>query len=312
MQQPLLVVLGPTGSGKSALALSLASEFPAEIVNCDSLQVYRGFDIGTAKVSVAERSAVPHHLIDVADPGESFTAGDYLRLARATVREIANRGRTPIVTGGTGFYLKALLEGLAPAPVRDEALRVRLELREAKRPGSLHRILRRLDRTSSRRIHRNDRQKLIRAIEVTIRARAPLTAVIANPPEPLQGFDIYKIGLNPPRAELQEALNARTEAMFRHGLLTEVQSLLAAGLTGEEKPFESLGYKQALSAVRSGLSIKEAIASTQLETRQYSKRQMTWFRRESGVVWIEGFGRSPETRQLALVSVRSWHKHFSS
>ena len=310
MERPLLVILGPTGSGKSDLALFLASEFPAEIVSCDSLQVFRSFDIGTAKVDHASRERVPHHLIDVADPGETFTAGDYSRLARAAVRDIADRGKLPIVTGGTGFYLRALLEGLATAPARDEDLRTRLSQKESRRPGALHRILRRMDPGAAQRIHANDKQKLIRAIEVTMRARQPISEVHAIPPDPLRGFDVLKIGLNPSRSQLHDALNTRAEAMFVNGLLPEVNGLLASGLSGNEKPFESLGYKQALTVIRESAALEDAIASTQLETRQYAKRQMTWFRRENSVFWIDGFGRSSETRQQALLSVRSWHEHF--
>ncbi len=311
MDQPLLVILGPTGSGKSGLALFLASEFPAEIVSCDSLQIFRGFDVGTAKVDDAARNQVRHHLIDVADPAETFTAGDYSRQAREAIRDIAGRGILPIVTGGTGFYLRTLLDGLATAPPRDEELRERLLARETKRPASLHRILRRLDANSARRIHANDKQKLIRAIEITIRARKPMTEVHRETPEPLTGFDVLKIGLNPPRTQLHDRLNERSAWMFMNGLLPEVSGLLASGLTGNEKPFESLGYKQALTVMRSTASVEDAIASTQLETRQYAKRQMTWFRRENGVFWMNGFGHSPETRQQALHSVRSWHEHFS-
>lgn len=310
MNHPLLVVLGPTGSGKSELALFLAEHFPSEIVGCDSLQIYRGFDIGTAKLPVAERRAIPHHMIDIADPSEPFSAGDYSRHARKILHEIAARGHLPIVTGGTGFYLRALLDGLAAAPTGDDALRTRLELREERRPSSLHRILRRLDPPAAHRIHANDIHKVMRAIEIAIQAKRPATEVLETPRDSLKGFDILKLGLDPPRADLHAVLNQRAARMFQDGLLDEVQRLLNRGLTGTEKPFESLGYKQALTVTRGEMTIEDAIAFTQLETRQYAKRQMTWFRRENGVFWLKGFGNSPDLRQHAVASVRSWYERF--
>ncbi|MEO8024975.1 MAG: tRNA (adenosine(37)-N6)-dimethylallyltransferase MiaA, partial [Bryobacteraceae bacterium] len=262
MIRPLLVLLGPTGSGKSDLALFLASLLPCEIVSCDSLQIYRGFDIGTAKVGAGLRDGVPHHLIDIASPREAFSAGDYARIARPLLVEISSRGRIPVVTGGTGFYLRALLYGLADAPARDEALRARLSAREARSPNSLHRILRRLDRKAAERIHSNDTHKLIRALEITIRSRRTLSEIHAAPPTPLAGFDTLKLGLNPSREELRKALDLRASRMFESGLIEEVQALLASGLTGNEKPFESLGYKQALTVIRSQATLAEAIEST--------------------------------------------------
>jgi tRNA dimethylallyltransferase len=287
---PMVVVAGPTGSGKSALAVALARRFQGEIVNCDSLQLYRRFDIGTAKTPVAGRQGILHHLFDVLESQEGYSAGEYARAARAVLREISARGGLPIVTGGTGFYLKALLEGLPSLPERDEALRARLAVKEARKPGTLHRLLARLEPKAAARIHKNDSQKLTRALEIRLTTHAPL------PPKetaaPLEGYAPVKIGLNPDRAELNARLDTRVEIMFSQGLLEEVRELLAKGDTGDEKPFEALGYKQALAQIRGTLSLEEAIRSTQLETRQYAKRQLTWFRRDPEMRWLAGFGDS--------------------
>lgn len=300
----LPVVLGPTGSGKSELAIWIAQAVGGEIVNCDSLQVYRGFDIGTAKVPLAERQGIPHHLIDVIDPAQLFTAGDYARLAEAALREIAGRGRIPVVAGGTGFYLRALLDGLSPGPSRDEMLRKRLELREENRPGSLHRILQRLDPTAAGRIHPNDKNKTMRAVEVRLIEGRPLSALFERGRAPLTGFRPIKLGLDPPRELLNARLNARTQALFERGLVDEVRQLLAAGISSGAKPFESLGYKQALQVVEGSLGLEQALESTRLETRQYAKRQLTWFRKEQGVYWLAGFGNEPQVQAVALAIVK--------
>ncbi|MEO8660708.1 MAG: tRNA (adenosine(37)-N6)-dimethylallyltransferase MiaA [Bryobacteraceae bacterium] len=297
---PLIAVVGPTGSGKSALALQLATSLDGEIVNCDSLQIYRFFDIGTAKLPPHERAAIPHHLIDIADPTDVFTAGDYARLARQAISGISSRHHLPILAGGTGFYLNALLHGLAPGPSRDDSLRARLSARENLRPGSLHRILRRFDPPTAARIHANDVQKLIRAVEICLRARRPASQIFEQGRDPLTGYRILQIGINPPRASLYDALNRRSEAMFRTGLLTEVRTLLAAGVSHTAKPFQSLGYKQALAHIRGELTLEKAIESTQIETRHYAKRQWTWFRRDPQVQWIEGLGGSPEVFHKVL------------
>jgi tRNA dimethylallyltransferase len=298
---PLPVVLGPTGSGKSDLSLYIARALGAEIVNCDSLQVYRGFDIGTAKVPAAERQGVPHHLIDIVEPTDLFTAGDYARVAEAAVREISGRGRTALLVGGTGFYLRGLLEGLSPGPSRDDTLRARLQQRELKRPGSIHRILTRLDPISAARIHPNDKNKTMRALEVRLLDGAPLSSMFQRRRAALSGFRPIKIGLDPPRELLYARLNERAQKMFRAGRLAdEVRSLLSAGVPPTAKPFESLGYKQALQMVQGRITEQQAIESTQLETRRYAKRQQTWFRKEQGVHWIEGFGDNPRVQTEAL------------
>ncbi len=302
---PLPVVLGPTGSGKSELSLYLARATGAEIINCDSLQVYRGFDIGTAKVPPSARQDVPHHLIDIVAPTNLFTAGDYARLAEAAVREISGRGRTPLLVGGTGFYLRGLLQGLSPGPSRDDAVRARLQARELKRPGSLHRILARLDPISAARIHPNDKNKTMRALEVRLLDGTPLSSMFERGQTPLSGFRPVKIGLDPPRELLYARLNERARKMFEPGgLPDEVRHLLSTGVPAEAKPFESLGYKQALKMVQGQITLEQAVKSTQLETRRYAKRQRTWFRKEPGVHWMGGFGDAAPVQNEALSILR--------
>jgi tRNA dimethylallyltransferase len=306
---PLPVVLGPTGSGKSDLSLSIARAVGGEIVNCDSVQVYRGFDVGTAKVPSADRQGIPHHLIDIVDPTELFTAGDYARLAQAVIREISSRGRIAVLVGGTGFYLRGLLEGLSPAPVRNDALRARLLEREGRRPGSMHRILRRVDPVSADRIHFNDKNKTMRALEVRLIEGASLTSMFERAPTALSGFRPVKIGLDPPRDLLYTRLNERALRMFhpgesRESLAGEVRGLLSAGIPPEAKPFESLGYKQVLQMLQGRITVEQALESTQQETRRYAKRQQTWFRREHGVHWIAGFGDDPRVQAEALAMLR--------
>jgi tRNA dimethylallyltransferase len=301
---PLAVVLGPTGSGKSALSVSIALSVDGEIVNCDSLQVYRGFDVGTAKAPLAERHGVPHHLIDIVEPVQLFTAGDYARIASEAIRDISARGRTAVLVGGTGFYLRGLLEGLSPGPSRDDVLRAGLLERERKRPGSIHRILTRLDPVSASRIHPNDKNKTMRAVEVRLLEGTPRTSMFERGRSPLSGFRPIKIGLDPPRDALYSRLNERARAMFSAGLVDEVRGLLSAGIPPGAKPFESLGYKQALQVVQGRMGEEQALESTQQETRRYAKRQLTWFRKEQSVRWIKGFGDDPRVQIEALAILR--------
>ena len=290
------LLLGPTGSGKTALSLELGERFGGEIVSCDSVAVYRGMDVGTAKPTKEERARLPHHLIDVADPDQPFTAGAYSRAARAALREIAGRGRLPIVTGGTGLYLRSLTDGLFAGPARQQELRDRLQ-----RSRWLHRLLVRLDPASAKRIHANDASKLIRAIEVCLAARKPLSQVLAR--DPLTGFRLLRIGLNPPRQELYARLNRRCAAMFAVGLVEETRGLLAR--YGPVKALDSLGYRQALAVLAETLSEGAAIAAAQQGHRNYAKRQLTWFRREPDVHWIEGFGDEPEILRTAAELVQN-------
>lgn len=296
---PLVVVAGPTASGKSHLAIHLALEFGGEIVNCDSLQIYQGFDIGTAKPSPAELALVPHHLLGFLDPEQESNAGQWARLAAVAIGRITNFGKLPIVAGGTGFYLRALLEGLAPGPERNPDLRSRLAKSEQRRPGFLHRLLRRIDPPSAQRIHQNDTNKLTRAIEICLSAGQPASQLFKRSRSPLQGYRTLKLVLSPPREALHEAIAQRTRSMWSGGLLDEVRRLLAAGVPRTAKPFESLGYKEALACIEGRMTPPQAIERITIETRQYAKRQLTWFRREPDVVWIEGFGQDPAVLRAA-------------
>ncbi len=290
---PLIALLGPTGSGKSEVALRLAARFGGEIVSCDSVQVFRFFNIGTAKTPLEDRRGIPHHLIDALNPDEVFTAGDFSRVARPLLHEITARGHLPLVTGGTGFYLRALIDGLAPGPARDAELRTRLLARETRRAGSLHRILRRLDPQTALRIHANDTPKVIRALEICLASRKPAAEVFAGGRDALEGFRVLKIGLFPDREQLYLRLERRLEAMFANGLLEETESILRRGFPGTSKPFESIGYKQALQVINGELTLKDALFYARRDTRRYAKRQMTWFRQEPGLEFFRGFGDDP-------------------
>jgi tRNA dimethylallyltransferase len=300
---PLVAILGPTGSGKSDLALAIAEFFNGEVVNCDSLQVYRYFDIGTAKLPLDQRRGIPHHLIDILTPDCVFTAGEFTRRARDTIAAITARGKLPIVAGGTGFYLRALIDGLFAGPSRDDALRVRLAQREARRPGSLHRILCRFDSAAAQKIHPNDVPKVTRALEVCLLTRRPVTELFQSGRDALQGYRILKLGLLPERDILYERLDRRCQAMFEHGLLDEVRGILALGYPPSSKPFESHGYKQALQMIHGELNLKEALNYAQRNTRHYAKRQITWFRRETEVQWLRGFGADAGIGRTAMESV---------
>jgi tRNA dimethylallyltransferase len=301
--EPLaLLLLGPTGSGKTALSLVLGERFSGEIVSCDSVAVYRGMDLGTAKPTAEERARLPHHLIDVANPDQPFTAGEYSRQARAALRAIASRSRLPIVTGGTGLYLRALTDGLFAGPARQDDLRARLAKSQAKHEKNwLHRLLTRLDPASADRIHANDTPKLIRAIEVCLAARKPLSEVLAR--DPLTGFRLLRIGLNPPRQQLYGRLNRRAAAMFASGLVDETSALL--NRYGPVSALDSLGYRQAQAVLAGSSTMEEAVQAAQQGHRNYAKRQLTWFRREPDVHWIESFGDDAETMRIAMELVKT-------
>jgi tRNA dimethylallyltransferase len=283
--------------------LAIAAHFQGEIINCDSLQVYRHFDIGTAKLPESERRGIPHHLIDIVDPNELFTAGEYARRARETIDGIDNRGGLPILAGGTGFYLRALVDGLFEGPTRDQSLRDRLAAREQRRPGSLNRLLRRFDPQSASKIHANDVPKTMRALEVCLLTRRPVSQLFQRGRNALTGYRVLKLGLLPDRDDLYRRLDARCAAMFESGLIDEVNRILSLGFTGVEKPFESHGYKQALQLIRHELSPRDAVFYAQRNTRQYAKRQITWFRREAGLEWLRGFGSDSEMQKTALARV---------
>jgi tRNA dimethylallyltransferase len=291
--EPLLaVILGPTGSGKTALSVALGRRFDGEIVSCDSVAVYRGLEIGSAKPSAEQRKLVPHHLLDVVDPDAFYTAGDYSRAARAAIAGVVGRGRLPIITGGTGLYLRALLQGLFPGPQRSVALRDRL-LRKAETRGplSLHRILKRIDPASAARIHVNDTAKVIRAIEVTLAAARPMSEAWKEGSQALTGYRVLRLGLDPARPQLYQRINDRAEDMFAQGLIEETRELRAR--YGRSPALDSLGYRQAAQYLDGTLTHEQAVAAASQGHRNYAKRQLTWFRREPEVRWLNGFGDDP-------------------
>jgi tRNA dimethylallyltransferase len=294
----LVVVLGPTGSGKTSLSVALGQRFDGEIVSCDSVAVYCGLEIGSAKPSAEQRTLVRHHLIDVVAPDAFYTAGDYSRDARDAIAAISGRGKLPIVTGGTGLYLRALLQGLFPGPRRSTELRDRL-LRKAETRGapSLHRILNRLDPASAARIHANDLAKVIRAIEVTLAAFRPMSEAWKEGREALAGYRVLRLGLDPGRQQLYERINARARTMFADGLVDETRELLAR--YGHPPALDSLGYRQAVQYLDGALTLEQAIAAASQGHRNYAKRQLTWFRREPEVTWLNGFGDDPSLRTEA-------------
>lgn len=300
-EEPLLViVLGPTASGKTSLSLALAEKFAGEIVNCDSVAMYREFDIGTAKPSADERARAPHHLFDFVGPSDYMTAGEYARLARCELAEITSRNRLPIIVGGTGLYLRALLEGLFAGPQRSEELRERLRDRAANRGAHyLHRILRRMDQQAAEKIHPNDIPKLIRAIEVCLASRKRMTELWQHGRDRLRGFRILRVGLDPDRAALYERINCRAVKMFEDGLIEETRRLLENYGTGAG-PFSSLGYKQAAQILNGELTREQGLRAAQQAHRNYAKRQMTWFRREPEVNWLHGFGDDPQIQGEAV------------
>ena len=304
---PLIVLAGPTASGKSGLALRLAEAFGGEIVSCDSVAIYREMEIGTAKPSRADRARIPHHLIDVVPPTEAFTAGDFSRAARDVLRGIALRGSLPIIAGGTGLYLRALIDGLFPSPPQQPQLRERLRSRPS---AHLHRVLNRLDPAAATLIHPNDAPKLVRAIEVSLAARQPLTEQWRKGRDALVGFRILRIGLQPPRPALYERINQRAARMFDPanggGLVEETRSLLAR--YGPQRPFTSLGYSEAAAVLSGELTEREAIAHAQQGHRNYAKRQATWFRREPEFHWLESFGDDPAVVDQAIALIRG-HLH---
>jgi tRNA dimethylallyltransferase len=305
LPDPLLVViLGPTASGKTALSLALAERFQGEIVNCDSVAMYREFEIGTAKPSAEERSRAPHHLLDIVEPTAYMTAGEYARRARKVLDEVKARGRLPIVVGGTGLYLRALLDGLFPGPQRSEELRERLRERvDRNGSGYLYRILRRLDPAAGERIHANDTAKLIRAIEVCLASRTRMSEMWKQGRDPLRGFRILRLGLNPDRETLYARINQRAQHMFEDGLVEEAKQLLER-YADSARPLTSLGYKQAVQLLRGEFNRDAAIAAAQQAHRNYAKRQMTWFRREPEVTWLAGFGDEARVQKEAVERVR--------
>jgi tRNA dimethylallyltransferase len=304
-EYPLVVVAGPTASGKTALAMKLAEELDGEIISCDSVAVYRLMEIGTAKPRIEERERVQHHCIDLYWPDEACTAGDYARQAREAIAGIRGRGRIPIVAGGTGLYLRALLEGLAPTPQRDNVLRERLrELASGKGSAWLHRMLRRLDPRAAELIHANDLPKLIRSIEVTFGARQPQTEQWQAGRDPLRGYRVLEMGLAPERERLYARINERAAGMFERGLVAETK-MLRERYGDDCRALGALGYAQAMSVLRGELMVDEAVAAAQQGHRNYAKRQGTWFRRDTGMTWLKGFGDEAAVQDEASKLVKA-------
>ena len=306
--RPFVAILGPTASGKSGLALDIARDRDGEIVNCDSVQVYRGFDIGTAKLPTEARREIPHHLIDIRDAEETFSAGDFAEQGRRALFEISARRKLPVVAGGTGFYLRALLYGLFSGPGRWPELRERLLQRES---GKLRRILERLDPPAAARIHPNDRNKLIRAVEVCLSAHQPMTDLQRRGRDPLIGYRQLLLMLDPPREELYSRINQRCREMFETGLLQEVESLLGRGVPESSQGMRAVGYREAVQVLRGSLSLEDAIRAAQQATRNYAKRQWTWFRKEKSIQTLSGFGDDAAVRRDALDRVTKFLAEFS-
>jgi tRNA dimethylallyltransferase len=303
---PLVAIVGPTASGKSVLGIWLAQQLGGEVVACDSTQLYRGFDIGTAKPPMEERHGVPHHLIDALESSEEATAGGYRERAIKVLNELRGRERLPIFTVGTGLYLRVLLEGLAEVPLRSEPLRERLRARAVgKKPGYLHRVLKRLDPETAKKIAPADEQKLLRAVEVCLLTKKPLSEVYQGGRKPLEGWRAIKIGLQPKRETLYQQVHARTDAMLARGWMEEVRGLMESGMAEKAKPFDFIGYKELRAVLAKQMELDEARAAIQQATRRYSKRQMTWFRREQGVHWLTGFGGDVQVQEQALEWVRT-------
>lgn len=303
---PLVVIVGPTASGKSSLGMKLARQLGGEILVCDSTQVYRGFDTGTSKPTEAERREIPHHLLDLVEPAELFTAGDYRKRAIPVLADLRERGRLPIITAGTGLYLRALLEGLAEVPARSEDLRARLRRSaERRKPGYLHRVLARMDPEAAARIGPRDTPKLTRAIEVCVLAGKTITEVHHSGRPGLEGFHAIKIGLMPPRTALYERIERRTIEMMDRGWLKEVRGLVARGIPPTAKPFSFIGYGELRAHLEGKSDLPKVVAAIQQATRRYAKRQLTWFRKESSVKWYEGFGDDPHIGQQVLDDLRS-------
>jgi tRNA dimethylallyltransferase len=295
---PLIAIVGPTASGKSELGVFLAEHISGEIVNYDSVQIFRHMDIGTAKPTIEERGRVPHHMIDIREPTEVYTAGDYQRDARLVLEQIRERRKIPILIGGTGLYLRALIEGLFNGPARSHYWRNRLEMiGERKGLEHLHRVLGRLDPPAAARIGKRDRPKIIRALEVRLETGKALTEHLEREPrQPLTGFNVIFVGLNPSREELYARIDERVRRMFSAGLVQEVRQLLANGIPRSAKAFEAIGYRHVLADLDSSIAWEETIRIIQRDTRHYAKRQMTWFRNQPNVTWFDGPGDNEQIK----------------
>lgn len=303
----IIAIVGPTASGKSDLGIELALRFKGEIINCDSVQVYQGIEIATAKVPLAERRGVPHHLLDFVPPAVNFTAGAWAEAAIAKIEEIERRGHLAMLVGGTGFYLRALRQPFFPSPPTDERLRARLTaIRERRGAAHLHQILRRLDRASAVRLHARDWSRVQRALEVRLQTGEPLSRRQSTRPlPPVCAARLHLFALSPPRAELYRRIDERTVHHFRAGLVEEVRRLLAEGVPAASNALGAHGYRRAVEHLRGERTLESALEQTKLDVRHYAKRQLTWFRREPGVQWIEGFGDTREVQERVAARVRA-------
>lgn len=295
----LVVICGPTASGKTALALELAQRFPIEVISADSRQVYREMDIGTAKPTAAERESVPHHLIDVVDPDEEFTAANFVEQGRRLVFDILSRAKLPFVVGGTGLYIRSLTEGLLDAPGGNEAVRSELwELEKKEGEGALHRLLQQKDPVLAARVHPRNTVRIIRALEVLALTGQPLSQLQSLHAFSDRPFETLKIGLNPDRDELCRRIDSRVEIMLESGLLDEVKGVLERGYSPQLKSLQTIGYRECIRHLEGELSLEEAVSLIQRETRRYAKRQLTWFRRDNSTIWVDYLRESARIHSL--------------
>jgi tRNA dimethylallyltransferase len=300
--KPLVVaILGPTATGKSALALAVAERHGGEIINCDSTAVYRGFDIGTDKIAPGDRRGIPHHLIDIVEPTGDYTAAQYAREAAGVIRDVHARGRLPILAGGTGFYFRALTRGLFPGPGRDAALRRRLEsIAERRDVTFLHRMLGKIDPASALRIQPRDLKRLVRALEVFFLTGRPLTSHFAETASPIPDVEVLPIGVRLPASQISERVTRRVDEQFARGLLDEIRALLARGIPEDARPFGGLVYRQALDHLHGVHDEAVTRALIAQENRRYARRQLIWFRKEPNLTWLDGPGESSATIAAAL------------
>jgi len=295
--KPLVVaILGPTATGKSALALAVAERHGGEIINCDSTAVYRGFDIGTDKIAPGDRRGIPHHLIDIVEATGDYTAAQYAREAAGVIRDVHARGRLPILAGGTGFYFRALTRGLFPGPGRDAALRRRLEsIAERRDVTFLHRMLGKIDPASALRIQPRDLKRLVRALEVFFLTGRPLTSHFAETASPIPDVEVLPIGVRLPAPQISERVTRRVDEQFARGLLDEIRALLARGIPEDARPFGGLVYRQALDHLHGVHDEAVTRALIAQENRRYARRQLIWFRKEPNLSWFDGPGESAAT-----------------
>ncbi len=282
-----MILLGPTGAGKSTTAIKIAKAFNGEVISCDSMQVYRGFDVGTDKIPADKQEGITHHLLDIVEASVQFTAADFVKYALSAIQTIQGKKKLPIITGGTGLYLKALIEGLFPEGEKDPRIRRQLE-KEAETKGleNLQKRLARIDPAYAKKIGKNDRIRIIRALEVYTATKKPISDHFSNTQSHIKDFFVLRIGLKLERGEIYRRIERRVDRMFAQGIVEEVEALLKSGVEETSPPFRALGYKHVLSYLKGEMSLEEAIDSTKKDTRQYAKRQMTWFRKMRDIVWF--------------------------